>query len=344
VSDRAALRGVVPGTYVQLLYDYLGTFGHDAQQLLGAAPARDPHGLGRYPVTQWKQMLEDSAQTLNDPMLGLHLGQTITPAHFGVMGYVLLSCGDLEGVLERILRYQRLLYDVNALTIQIDGDHVDLLWGVEHGFPGPMVDETAITALLQFCRDITAMPELAPTGVDFVNAAPKSTRDYEAYFQCPVRFAQTQTRIRIDAQLLRQPLRAADPTLVAVLEQQAELMLAQLPPAENFVAGVRQAMAHALKDGEPTLQSIAEHLHVSTRTLHRRLDSEGWNFRGLLNDIRGNMAKDYLRDLRLQISEIAMLLGYSEQSAFTRAFSRWASQSPRAFRLASQQQEADKSP
>jgi len=331
-STNIALRGNVPATYVQMLYDYLEQRGVDASALLAAPRPVSDVGLGRFPVADWKGLLEIAADELGDPMLGLHLGQTITPQHFGVLGYVLLSCGTLAAALERLLRYQRLLYDVNPLDYRITQQGVALSWGTKQGRPGPLVDETAVTALVQFCRNITATPEVSPESLSFVNPAPAQQSSYNDFFDCVVEFDQPQTRIVFALSGLQTPLRKPDPTLIAVLEQQVEGWLAALPDDNDIVMQTRQWIAKGLREGKPSLANIAEHLHLSERSLHRRLTEQGWNFRNLLNDTRGQMASDYLRDPRLQLAEIAQLLGYSDQTAFTRAFREWAGVTPLNFR------------
>jgi AraC-like DNA-binding protein len=95
---------------------------------------------------------------------------------------------------------------------------------------------------------------------------------------------------------------------------------------------VREAVARLLTQGEVSIEQIASDLHVSSRTLHRRLAGLGLNFRRLREDTRRRLAIDHLNDPRLTLAEVAWLLGYSEHSAFTRAFRRWTGESPQQWR------------
>lgn len=327
------LQGVVPVTYVQLLYDYLRDQGHNAEAILGPAPIAEK-GLGRFPVRQWFQHLSKAAETLNDPMLGLHLGSTITPKHMGVLGYVLLACGTLGLALQRLQQYHQLIYDVNPMQIELHGSQLHLIWGQEMGRPGALVDETAISSLIQFCRDITDMPNYSPLSVAFVNPTPDNIDDYQEWFGCSVIFEQAETRVVVDSQVLNMPLRRADPALIEILALQADALLEELPQttSEPLSNTVRQHIAHQLHKGEPNVETLAAELNITSRTLHRRLSAEGAVFRELLQQIRHQLAKDYLQDPRLQLVEIAQLLGYSEQSAFSRAFKTWQGQSPKQYR------------
>lgn len=327
-----SLTGHVPAAYVRLLFDYLADQGIDAEALLSeAAPTQTDQRLQRYPVARWCALLERASIKLNDPLLGLHLGQTIETRHLGMLGYVLLACGTLAGALQRLERYNRLLYDVNALRLETGSDTVAMIWGTEHGRPGPLADETAITALVKFARDITGQADLAPRVIEFINPQPPDLTPYTGWFGCPVRFEQDSTRVVLPLSLLTLPLRQPDPALIAALEAQAESLLAELPD-EDFIARSRQVISRLLREGEPGLDPVATELHLSPRTLHRRLEAEGWNYRQLLADTRLALAKEYLIDERLSLPEIALVLGYSEQSAFNRAFKQWTGETPRRWR------------
>lgn len=326
------VRGEIPVTYVRLLFDYLQQRGVDARTLLGeAAPDACDRGFGRYPASRWRFLLETAAAHLNDALLGLHLGQTITPAHFGIMGYVLFASADLAAAMARMEQYQRLIYDVNPMRRFIVADTVALSWGIEHGKPGPLVDECAIAALVQFARHITG-ERVSPASISFVNAAPDDVHPYIQFFGCPVHFNQPETVVRFPLTVLSLPLRQPDPALVSVLEKQAEALLAALPDIDDFEQKVRRCIANLVCEGEPNLERVAGELRLSSRTLRRRLEERGHRFRELRDDTLHRLAVSYLADPRLTLSEIALLLGYSEQSAFGRSFQRWAGCSPGSYR------------
>lgn len=332
MATAASAHGVVPATYVGLLYEYLAARGVDGERLLGEPAPRIPGGSpGRFPVERWCRHLAIAAGALDDPDLGLHLGQTITPRHFGVMGYVLLACGTLGAALQRLYRYQRLVYDVSRLRLIPAQGHLTLEWGTEHGRPGRLADETAITALVQFAREVTGVAARLPR-VDFVNEPPASLATFRHYFGGEVRFEQDATRVCLPLTLLGQPLRRPDASLLELLEAQAASLLAELPQAGDLEQSVRRAVAASAREGEVSLERVASSLHHSPRTLHRRLEALGLNFRGLRDDTRRRLAEQHLADPGVSIAEVAQLLGYSEQSAFTRAFRRWTGASPLQFR------------
>lgn len=332
-SVSAPLQGHVPVTYARLLLEYLQATGHAAERVLGPdLPRLDGSDWQRLAVPQWARMLERAANMLGDPQLGLRLGERITPAHLGVVGYVLLACPDLGAALQKMATYERLIYDVNPLIQKPGPGHLSLRWGVARGRPGPLVDETALAALLQFSRDICGNPELAPLRVDFVNPEPADRAPYTNYFACPVNFAAPLTRVDLAWRDLQHPLRAPDQALLNLLQQQADALLAQCSGDDDLERQLRQVIAGQARAGRLSLASVAAALNLSTRSLHRRLAERGSNFSRLRDDCLRQLAEQYLADPRLQLADVAQLLGYSEQSAFNRAFRRWSGRTPRQAR------------
>lgn len=322
----------IPESFVHLLYDYLESRELDATHILQVhRPDVRPDSLGNFPIERWITMLEHAASYLADPTLGLKLGQTITPRHAGILGYVMLASRDLREALQRLDRYQRLVYDVTPMERRDGSCYVDLTWGDAQGRPGPLVDETAIAALVQFCRNITDH-RLTPHFVHFINPRPDNLQPYTDYFGCPVKFEQPETIVRLDHADLGRPLRMADPNIIELMERHAENMLINLPHEGELIERLRKAIACCLHEGEPSIGIVASRMGRTTRTLQRELRAVESSFRDELNALRKEMALAYLRNAHLNILDIAMLLGYTEQSAFSRSFKQWTGVSPKAYR------------
>lgn len=325
-------RRVVPETYAQLLYEYLEIHGQSPETLLGAPwPAPDLNGLGGLAVERWAQMLEIAAAHLDDPQIGLHVGQTISLRHLGILGPVLAACDTLGTALAKLAHYQRLIFDVVPMTQRAGPGWVELAWELHDHTPCPLVAESSLAVLTTFIRSLVR-GGFTPLAVGFAHSHPGDAVPYEVFFGCPVRFGASSAQVRLDAESLSAPLKSPDPSLMSVLEQHADRLLAQLPQPDAVVAQVRQAIAHALREGEPGIDSISARLRQSSRTLQRRLGAAGTRFRAELNLVRHQLAQSYLKDPRLQIVDIALLLGYSEHSAFTRAFREWTGETPQSAR------------
>lgn len=326
-------RRVVPETYVQLLYDYLEARGHVPESVLGQPwPEPDLDGAGGVDVELWGRMLDVAADRLLDPLLGLHLGQTITARHLGVLGSVLVASVNLGEALQRLNRYLRLVFDVLPMVVRDGQGWLEIAWDDREYEPEWRVNETGCTVLVHFCRTLVR-GTINPLLVSFKHTV-SDTRPYEEFFGCPLLFGQSEAFVRFSIELLSLPLKSPDPALAALLEQHADRLLARLPQQPVIVEQVRKALARTLRESGPDIERISEQLCCSSRTLQRRLREAGTSFRDELNLVRYELAQSYLKDPRLQIVDIALLLGYSEHSAFTRAFKEWSGKSPQEIRAA----------
>lgn len=322
----------VSSAYVGLLYEFLQARGDDPVVVLGQPwPNLANEPLGRFPMDLWSDLLHRAQQVLGIPALGIQIGRLITPAHIGILGYALLACANLAEALVRFERYARLVYDHGPMGTHFDGKSIELEWGEGCVHPGQLADEVALTALVQFARNVTNQP-LRPDYVCFLNPAPADVAPYEDYFGCTVEFEQPSTIVRFPIDQLALPLRQPDPMLLSILEAQADKLLAELPAGDVFEQDVRRAISRRCRTGEPSLTKVALDLKLSGRSLQRKLQSRGLSFQGLLDETRLMLAKDYLSDGHLQLTEVAQMLGYSEQSAFNHAFRRWTGHSPRKYR------------
>lgn len=327
------MQGQVSATYVRLLHEYLAARGLDAVAVLGeAAPPDDGSGLARVPVAHWAALLEQADATLQEAALGLSVGARIQPSHFGLLGYLTLCCATLADALARLADYERLVYDVNRVQVTMQADGVTLEWGEERGRPGQRVDECAIAALVAYARNITARPDAAPTAVRFINPAPRDVAPYRAFFGCEVGFDAPTTVVRLPLALIAAKLRQPDPALHALLDTQARALLARLPPVDDFERRLRETIAAALRARDASLAGCATRLNCSSRTLQRRLEAAGSSFQQALDATRRQLAESWLADSRLKLAEVAQLLGYTDQAAFTRAFQRWTGQAPGQWR------------
>ena len=295
----------VAASYVQLLFEHMAALGR--ADALGPPPAA------------------------SEDFVALRLARGIAPRHFGVVGFAALACKTLAEALQRLERYHRSVYDVNPAQMHAHPDGLCIEWGVERGRPGALVDETALAALVQLTREFTGRP-LRALAVDFVNPRPADVRPYEDFFGGPVRFGQPSTRLLLSARDLSLPLRGADAALLALLDAQAEWLLQQVAAVSEPVAVWRQALVGLIRSGRTQLADLAQSQQMSPRSLQRRLAEHGHSFQTLLGQTRQQLAEAWLRDAGVELAEVALLLGYSEQSAFTRAFRQWTGQAPLQWR------------
>lgn len=318
----------VAASYVQLLFEHMAALGRASA--LGEPPAPTEAFVA---LRRWQALLERARELDPGPKatFALRLARGIAPRHFGVVGFAALASGNLAEALQRLERHHRSVYDVNLAQVRPCAEGLCIEWGVERGRPGALVDETALAALVQLTREFTGRP-LRARSVDFVNPRPADVRPYEDFFGGPVRFGQPSTRLVLAARDLALPLRGADAALLALLDAQAERLLQEVAAVSEPVGVWRQALVGLIRSGRTQLPDLARSLQMSPRSLQRRLAEQGHSFQALLGHTRQQLAEAYLRDASVELAEVALLLGYSEQSAFTRAFRQWTGLAPLQWR------------
>jgi len=323
-----AVRGVL---------EALAAAGVDADALFADAGldaraiAADPeHPL---PLRAFVDTLERAAARLGAPRRGLRVGLAHAPPALGVLGYVLRCSPDVGTAARNLQRYLAAHQQGARFTIERDEGVARLGYRIADPTIAPRVQDAELTVGI----GIALFRALTPGGfvareVWLEHAAPAGDAEHRALLECPVRFSMPINAVVVDAGVLDQPTPSPDPTLLGILERHAAQQVAERQSARSLAAQVRAAIADRLRDGVPTLEAIARPLGMSEATLRRRLDEEGTRFRDELDAARHALARRYLDDPEPTISEVAFLLGYSDGTAFHRAFKRWTGQTPRAYR------------
>lgn len=332
LDARDVVRGMVPTVFLRLLAEYLQQHGLAPAELMPAEALRSGAGdLGRYPAEAWCELLRTAAQHLRDPLLGLHLGQSLQPAHLGALGYLLIACDTLGDALLSIEKYHRLVHDLNPVRFQVSGDALVLEWGVAHGKPGALFDETGLCALVQ-CSRLLCGQDIRVRRVDFVNPAPGEAQAFIDFFGGVVHWSQHKTRLVVSTEILGLRLQRADPALRGLMAAQVDEALARLPESGDVVELTRKIVQRLAEQGSPALEQIAAELRLSPRALYRLLAERGQQFRQLRDEALRELAETHLRNPALSLAEVSSRLGYTEQSAFSRAFKRWSGAAPLQWR------------
>jgi len=304
----------------------LAEVGLDAATL--ADPdARVPH---RSAVGLWAVAVEHTGCAT----FGLQVVEAMDLSLFDVQMYAFTSSATLGEGLERIIRYHRLNHDAAALTLTRDGEQVIFRHALPGGHTLPAVAAQFVLGVMVRAARAATTTHVTPQAVRFQHDAPPQSAEYERILGTSVVFSCEHNEVVFAASSLDAPHIKADAGLAAVLDRHAEASLAALPRISSLADRVRSLLAKALQGGNPSADATAEQLRMSTRTLARRLVEEGTSHKEILDELRGALAQRYLADKRIAISEVAFLLGFSEPSAFHRAFKRWTGKTPSAFRSA----------
>lgn len=317
----------VDAAYVALLYDHLEQTGIDPEPLLGVYPDRN----ARYPVEEWQRMLERAEQARPSPAFGLQVARCLQVKHFGVLGYLLLSCPSVKDALLVAHRYSALVSEHNPMQVGMrDGAIVFSIPHV-HGWVSHASDAVGLGAITQFIRCMTG-EAIAASWVHFVAPAPSDSAVYADFFGGPVRFGQPMAEIAFPLTSLDLPVLHANEDLYALLDEQARSRLQHVAPRNATLQGYREQLLPLIRAGRIRIEDLAQRNGISVRSLQRRLAEAGTRFQALLDNTRHDLAVMLLSDPRLPIVDVAQLLGYTEQSSFTRAFRHWSGYTPGEWR------------
>ncbi|MFG1494986.1 AraC family transcriptional regulator ligand-binding domain-containing protein [Saccharospirillum sp. HFRX-1] len=317
----------VTGAWVQLLSDWLDQQNLPAPELRVVLDSRSPADVVALPL--WRSLLANAVALRPQQLApGLAIGALVQPRHLGVLGYLTLTCQTLGEAMLAYQRYESLFYGQDLVEVIGEAEDINLRWPASASV-GDLADSVSIAALISFMRRLVSQPP-SLTGVSFVFPAPAPAvqQTYEDFFGCPVNFEASHTSVRFPQALLDVRLPHNDASLRTLLDRQAQALLQALPDSDNFDRALQHAMVRLLHEGQVSLKRVAAQLHVSVRTLQRRLAQRQLSWQTLLDRTREQLANHYLADASLTLSEIALLLGYSEHSAFSRAYRQWTGRTP----------------
>lgn len=288
--------------------------------VLSDTAARVPHSLV---VHVWDTFAARSA----DPTFGLTAAAIVGAPHVDAIDYVLHRAATLRELVVRFLRYQRLFHEANASTVH-EGDAT---CEVRLRFEGELPRSRHFTefVLAVWAARLRSFGVRELGRVSLRHAAAPRRDAYARAFGDAVRFDAPHDGLELARARLDEPLPDADPALAASFEAELERELAALRTGTAFADDVRAQLARLIRSGDAhEIDAVARRLALSARTLQRRLGEDGTSFRELVDLARRDIALQALARPGADLTDLAFLLGFSEVSAFSRAFRRWTGHSP----------------
>jgi AraC-like DNA-binding protein len=282
------------------------------------------------------KVLELAAEAIGDDLLGFHLARDFELGEIGLPYYVMSSSESLAEALQNAERYSAVANDGVRLKVRQDRDAVI---EIEYANVDRSSDRHQIefwmVALVRICRKITDC-RLAPLHVGLRHSRKSAPPEFNAFLGCEVDFGSNADEIVLSKAVFSLPVVGGDPHLHNLLVGYAEEVLARrsAPGAVGARSKVEDVLIKLLPHGRANAPEVARQLGMSRRTLTRALSGEGTSFSEVLEQLREVLAKRYLRERELPVSQIAWLLGYREISSFTHACKRWTGMTPRRLRLA----------
>lgn len=315
----AAARGVAPERL-------LSEVGVPPEALL------DPDG--RLPRTVEVRLWQAAVRLSQDENLGLHMAAQAGIADLGPIGFAVRSSGTLREAYGRAARYLALVNQEVGLALLTEGATAVLRHVPPQGAPPPRQAVDFFLGLLHLIGRHGIGAAFSLRALHLRHPAPPARDEYQRLFAATPRFSQPHDEVIVEAALLDLPQQQAEPALGEIIERHLQDLQRQLPAGATFLERTRSCLIAELREGEPTLERLARRLHMSPRSVQRRMQEEGTSLMELSAQLRVELARRYLRERQESIGEIAFLLGFSEASTFHRAFKRWTGMTPAAYRRA----------
>lgn len=324
------------------LLNFAVSRGADRNTLLKGAgiAAADVADLdSRVPLAAYVALIDAAAKQLGDPAVALHYGQAVRMQEISVVGLICEACETTIDVGVQLNRYGRLVFDTNGgphdmvrLTRRDDGLWMDVAGSTFNS--NPYITECEFARLVwnikaMFGTTAYLREHPFPQEVHFAHAAPSYRDAYDRVFQAPVVFNSDRNGMRFHEGFLalRQP--PISRYVFGVLSERAKALLQELEASKTARGQVESLLIPMLHKGDIGIDVVAEKLGLSRPTLYRKLKTEGTTFEKLLDELRHKMALHYLDGRKVSINETAYLVGFSDPSAFSRAFRRWTGKSPK---------------
>lgn len=283
----------------------------------------------RLPDSMLDKIFQEMIHHTGDDCVGLAVGEHVRPTTFHALGYAWLASSTLRGAFRRLVRFDSIVSTGEHIEMSDENKHCVLTLHSVFDQEAPHFPhgvDAYFTAILKLCRLVTDR-NIKPSRVRLKHSDRGRAADYVAAFDAPVEFAAKDNQMFFQRTLVDSPLRGRNTELALASDRMAE-RYQQTQDSEMVASAVRDQLLRLLPTGTATQQRVADQLHRSTSALQRQLRAEDTSFREILNETRKSLAIDYIRDGKYSLAEVAFLIGYSDQSNFSRAFRRWTGSSP----------------
>lgn len=288
----------------------------------------------RVSVPKYLELLNLIAETEGRPFLGIEIANTRDVANLGTLGYMIRNAPNFERCLALINSYLNLIIPGSKAELVRSEDHCIWTYELQGHTPFQSRHEIEMT-LLQFCntvRELLSLPDWQPESVFFQHPAPEDTGLLQREFCENIMFEHYCSGVKFAENLLYRTISDADPRLLAILESQVQESMKQLKAGDTLAGRITFLISSRLGKADTSASSLAPVLGMSLRTLHRRLREQGTSLQELRDVVISRLAKEMLCKTTISITQLAQQLGYSDTSAFDRAFKRLTGHSPQAYR------------
>ncbi|MFT7185650.1 MAG: AraC-like DNA-binding protein [Pseudohongiellaceae bacterium] len=318
-------------SFLDTLKLYLESNDHRDQDLLGRIVSLQQRYHWRMPKTELLSLLSIINLRYPSAALGFRIGRSLQTEHYGMVGYMAVTCSSLGQAFHRYQQHLKLVESTIDTTFEERGTCRVIRWWHNDANAKGIFGELGLMVFVNFYQALIGR-DIAPEFVELPGEPNGDPNIYELLIGCPVIFNAKAVGIAIPKALYSMTISTSDPYLRSLYDRQAAALLTEVDDKHDFLMQAKHALKECLQEGDSSAKIVASKMSLSLRTFYRRLEQNGLRFRSLLADTRFALAKAYLKDDKLSLAEISLMLGYSEQSAFTRAFASWSGFAPSNYR------------
>lgn len=327
----------ISATKISSFLNNLNIYGLSIEEVIqsaGVNPLILSSPDNRLSGSEVQKIIEAAVKLTNDDNLGLKQGDRLSKGFSNILGYILMNCSTLNECWSKYCRYEKIIDSTSISDFKIiDKTAVLSNITVDKFLEGNrQFSDFKIAGMLSYIK-LLCKENLLLDEVHFDYSKPKNISEYQRIFQCNVYFEKSANALLFDSELLNIPVIEPNEKLLHMFEKNAEEILEAINDKNTYTDAVTAIILREIKKCSfPSIETVAKTLLLSVRSLQLYLQKEDTSYNKLAKEIRKNMAEKYLTNRNISTDEIAYILGFSENSAFHRAFKSWTGQTPVQFR------------
>ncbi|GEA13542.1 AraC family transcriptional regulator [Alteromonas sp. KUL49] len=323
------------GGVPQTLFQTIQSYGIDPAPLFEQVGLNTPtpnSNQDRVQSVALQKLWRMAEQVTQDDGFGIRFTAHSNPMTLHGLGFSWIASNTLLDAFNRLVRYYRLISTAGEVVLE-EQEATYCVWyklPVGKGIAAPASLDAAMALFVQLCR-FTKGAQFSPSRVELHRNTPKNREAFTDFFNCEITFNGEENRLYFSKEVLREPLPSANEELARVNDQ-VVIDYLKVHDKADVLSQIRAIVIDLMPSGTPSQDDVAKLLHVSTRTLQRKLAEKHTSFKAILEGIRQELATSYLKGAERSIAEVTYLLGFTEPSNFSRSFKQWTGETPNEYR------------